>query len=74
MKARLKSCPKCGFGMTDGIIGFDHLIRWHSAKEEGIKEEDLKSVRDVELKKNRGQTLRAHRCTYCGYVEFFCPA
>lgn len=69
-----KHCPKCGFMMHEGVIGFDRIVRWHGAKEEKLTKEDLRGERDVEFDARTGRSLRAYKCDNCGYVEFFAPA
>jgi hypothetical protein len=59
--------------MREGVIGFDRIVRWHSAKDEGLREEDLRGERDVEFEARSGKSLRAYKCDNCGSVEFFSP-
>lgn len=59
--------------MREGVIGVDRMVRWHSAKVPELKEQDLREIKDVEFDARKGQSIRAYKCTQCGYVELFVP-
>ena len=71
---KTKTCSKCGFSMRTGVIALTKGIKWQSAKDEQLKEDDLRGIRDAEFDGQQGQTMLAYKCSNCGYVELFVPS
>ena len=67
-----KNCPKCGFAMTQGALGYDHIVGWHKIREIPKKiREDERSLRHAEFDAREAIMLYAYLCGNCGYVELF---
>jgi ribosomal protein S27AE len=67
-----KHCPKCGFVMAEGCLGYDHVAGWHQTSEvpKSVRKDERK-FRHAELNPQSSVTLYAYMCQNCGYIELF---
>lgn len=68
----VKICSKCGFEMSDGVLGYDHVVGHHYKTElpEDVQKDDTK-LRHAELNFRKANAVHAWICGRCGYIELF---
>jgi hypothetical protein len=68
----VKICPKCGFEMFEGVLGYDHVVGHHYITElpKDAQKDDTK-LRHATLDPKKACAVHAWICSKCGAIELY---